>query len=391
MRRAADEGRAGGRIGLDTEFLREKTYRARLCLVQIATDGAVYLFDPLADYDIEPIAELVADSNIEVIVHAGRQDFEIFRERFGVLPRNVFDVQLAAGFAGYGGSLPYGRLVQATTKVELTKGESYTDWCRRPLTDLQLRYAADDVRYLLVIADKLKERLARDRRLDWVADEMHLLEDPALYEIDVEAAWRRVSGRGSLSSKQLGVLKELAAWREEQAAARDLPRGWVIKDQTLIEIARRRPGSIADLKAIRGFPPKEADRTGRGILELVERGAAAPVPETVSAPGRSAQTRARMLAGLADAVVRSRCEAAGVATELVATRGELEALLAAIFSGRDGDREHRLLRGWRRELAGSAVVDLARGRIAVRSSDRPPYIEEVRLNASDRRNEEIGR
>lgn len=370
--------------------MREKTYRARLCLVQVATGENIYLFDPLRDYDIEPIARLVGDPDVEVVVHAGRQDFEIFFERFGVLPRNVFDVQLAAGFAGYGGSLPYGRLVQATTKIELTKGESYTDWCRRPLTDPQLRYAADDVRYLLAIADKLKEKLARDERLAWAADEMHLLEDPAFYEMNAEAAWRRVSGRGSLTSKQLGVLKEIARWREEQAAARDIPRGWVIKDQTLIEIARRRPSSTVALKAIRGFPAKEADRSGRRILELMDAGAAAPVPEAAAGPGRTAQMRARMLAGLADAVVRSRCEAAGVATELVATRGELESLLAAVFSGRDGDSDHRLLRGWRRELAGAAVVDLARGRIAVRSTERPPYIEEVRLSAPDEREKEVG-
>lgn len=379
VRRAVEEAREAGRVGLDTEFMREKTYRARLCLVQVASGSAIYLFDPLDDYDIEPVARLVGDPDVEVVVHAGRQDLEIFFERFGVLPRNIFDVQLAAGFAGHGASLPYGRLVQAMTNVELTKGESYTDWCRRPLSDAQLRYAADDVRYLLVVADRLKESLKRDDRMTWAIDEMRLLEDATLYETDPEAAWRRVSGRGSLSSKQLGVLKEIAKWREEQAAARDIPRGWVVKDQTLIEIARRRPTSIAALKSLRGFPAKEADRSGRAILEAVERGLATPVPEAAAVPGRTAQLRARMLTGLADAVVRSRCEGAGVATELVATRGELESVLADLFSGHEDGSDHRLLRGWRRSLAGDAVVDLARGRIAVRSTDRPPYVEEVRL------------
>lgn len=364
-------------MGLDTEFLREKTYRARLCLVQIATNEGIYLFDPERGDDLTPIAEAVGDPEVEVVLHAGRQDLEIFFERFSVLPRNIFDVQLAAGFAGYGGSLPYGRLVQAITGVELTKGESYTDWCKRPLTDAQIRYAADDVRYLLQIADTLRKQLGSADRLGWVADEMKLIEDRTLYETNFADAWRRIPGRGSLSGKQLGILKELATWREEQAASRDVPRGWVVKDQSLIEIARRRPSSVSALKEMRGFPAREADRSGKEILGAVERGAKQPIPGSPARPSRSAQMRARMLAGLADAVVRARCEAAGVATELVSTRGELEGLIAHVLSGAEGDGDHRLLRGWRRELAGQVVIDLALGRIAVRSTDRPPYIEEV--------------
>lgn len=374
-----EEARDGGSIGLDTEFLREKTYRARLCLVQVATRKDIYLFDPFEGDAVEEVAKLVADPDIEILLHAGRQDLEILYERFGAVPHKIFDVQVAAGFAGLGASLPYGRLVESITKTTLTKGESYTDWCKRPLTNSQLRYAADDVRYLHVIADRLKDELTRDDRLEWVRAEMEYLEDVSLYEVDVDDAWKKVSGRGPLSGKQLAVLKELAAWREEQAMKRDTPRGWVVKDQTLIEIARRGPSSAGALKGLRGMPPKEAERSGDVIVSAVKRGHEAPPIETRGGPSRTAQMRARTLSGLADAIVRSRCDAAGIAAELVSTRGELESLLADVFSGSVDEGRHRLLQEWRRELAGDAVVSLARGEIAVRSIDKPPYIEEVRV------------
>jgi len=373
------EARSGGVAGLDTEFLREKTYRARLCLVQVATRNGIYLLDPVDGTDVAGIATLVEDPAIELVVHAGRQDLEIFYDLSAVLPSNVFDVQIAAGFAGYGASLPYGRLVETLTKMTLTKGESYSDWCKRPLTEAQLSYAADDVRYLLVVADRLKEELTVNGRREWVEDEMKLLEDRSLYETDVQEAWRRVSGRGTLSGKQLAVLREVARWREEVAIARDIPRGWVVKDQTLIEIARRAPSSASGLKAIRGMAPKEAERSQRDILAAIERGKAAAPMTTPNAPSRSAQIRARTLSGLADAIVRSRCEGARVATELVTTRAELEGLLADVFDGSPNPERHRLLQGWRRDVAGDAVLRLARGEIAVRSVDRPPYIEEVSL------------
>jgi ribonuclease D len=365
---------------MDTEFMREKTYRARLCLVQIATRDGIYLLDPLDGPDIEPVADLIADGSTEVVVHAGRQDFEIFHERFGAEPAKVFDVQVVAGFAGYGASLPYGRLVESVTGIQLEKGESYTDWCRRPLTEAQLRYAADDVRYLLVIADVLKDKLRVSGRLGWAEDEMAHFQDGSLYSTDQNEIWRKVSGRGSLSGKQMAVLRELASWREEMAVKRDLPRGWVIKDQTLIEIARRAPKSISELKNVRGLAPKEAERSGDALLEAVARGREAGPIETPKGPSRTAQVRARMMAGLADALVRSRAEHAEIASEIVSTRPELEAFLGDVFDGRIDAGRQRLLRGWRKDLVGDALVDLAEGRIAIRSTDKPPYVEEVGLD-----------
>ena len=380
LERVVDRARTAGRIGIDTEFMRERTYSARLCLVQIAFDGdEPYLIDTTLDLDLTPVAKLVGDPSVEVIVHSGRQDLEILHDLFGTVPANVFDVQLAAGFAGLGASLPYGRLVHETTGTNLQKGEAYTDWCRRPLTADQLRYAADDVRYLLAVADDLHNRLERLQRVEWVAEEMRVYEDPAVYDIDPGDVWKRVSGRGTLSRTQMTVLKEVARWREETARRRNLPRGWVIKDATLVEIARRSPQSMDRLKDTRGLNSKEVGKSGREILAAVVAGKSGPPVDLEPAPPRSAQIRARTLAGLADAIVRARCEHAEIATELVTTRAELEALLAQVVEGNVDPDRHRLLKGWRRTLAGDAVVALAEGRIAVRAIPKPPYVEEVEL------------
>jgi ribonuclease D len=375
---AISSARACGSIGLDTEFMRERTYRARLCLVQIGTREGVWLIDPLDDIELKVVAELISDPEVEIVVHAGKQDFELFYERYETVPSNVLDIQLAAGFAGYGASLPYGRLVEALAGVQLNKGESYTDWCSRPLTDAQLHYAADDVRYLNRIAERLGRELLDLGRTSWAREEMRVqFEDEELYRFDPDKAWRRVSGRGTLKPRHLAVLKELASWREEEALKRNVPRGWLVKDPTLVEIARRGPSSVRQLKRIRGLNAKEAERSGPAVLAAAAEGREAPeIPQPVMPP-KSAQARARMLSGLADAMVRARCEHARIATELVTNRAELETLLAQVVDGSLEEGRHRLLSGWRRDLAGDAVIALAQGHIALRAVDGPPYIEEV--------------
>ena len=382
LQHAIDAVRSSGSMALDTEFMREKTYRARLCLVQVAALDHIFLLDPLSRLDLAPLASLLADADIEVLVHAGKQDLEIFHEAFGVVPRNVFDVQTAAAFAGFGASLPYGRLVEAVLGLPLEKGESYTDWCQRPLTDAQLRYAADDVRYLPGVATRLKEKLAEQDRSAWVAEELDELERPEAYGVDPDRIWKKVTGRGSLRAGQAAVLRELALWREETAARRDLPRGWVLKDPTLIELARRSPSSTSALRSIRGLNPKEVDRSGDEILAAVERGRKAPKVDVPRPPSRAVQMRARMMAGLADALVRAKCEGAHIATEVVMTRAELESLLVDIVSGSPDGSKHRLLQGWRKALAGDAVVALARGEIGLKVIGSPPYIQEVDMDGS---------
>lgn len=371
----ASKARNEGLIGIDTEFMRERTYRARLCLLQIASRSEIFLIDAVDGSDLKPVAELVGDPEVEVVVHAGRQDLELFYESFGVVPRSVFDVQLAAGFAGYGASASYGALVRAVLGVSLTKGESYTDWCRRPLTDKQRRYAADDVRYLLDMADALRAKLESLGRAEWAMEEMRTVEAESTYKTDLDESWRRVSGRNNLSGRQLAVLKEVARWREEVAAQRDVPRGWLVKDASLIEIARRQPSSLKALGDIRGLNQRELHRSGKEIIDAVSRGKTAPPPEIAPAPPRDQLARIRLVGAMADVIVRSRADKAGVAPELVATRAEIEAVLLDEFSGRK--RRHRLLEGWRNELAGSTVIDVARGRVALKTVGEPPYVEEV--------------
>ncbi len=371
-----------GQIGFDTEFVRERTYRAQLCLVQVAAGEEIFLIDPLTGVDLSPLARLISDPEVEIVVHAGRQDLEILFDRLGAIPTRVYDVQIAAGFTGYGASLPYGRLVHAVTGVHLEKGESYSDWCRRPLSQAQLQYAADDVKYLEAVARRLKQRAEELGRSDWVAEEMAELCSKHSYDLDLDEVYRKVAGRGNLSGGQLAVLREVARWREETARRRDIPRGWVLKDPTMIEIARRAPSKPADLAAIRGISAKEVERSGAAIIDAVQRGRRAQPIAALAAPPREAQIRARMLVGVADAVVRARCEREKIAYELVATRAELEGLLACVFSGaRPSSDGFRLLRGWRRRIAGEAVVDLALGRIAVRAKEEPPFVEEVVLES----------
>ncbi|MFN2593800.1 MAG: ribonuclease D [Actinomycetota bacterium] len=377
LQRALDLAATEGRLALDTEFMRERTYRARLCLVQIGTTHHVAVVDPLADVDLQPLAKVLADPDVRVIVHAGKQDLEIFHDMFGVVPRNVFDVQIAAAFAGLGASLPYARVVEALTGTALAKGESYTDWCQRPLTKDQLKYAADDVRYLPAVADALDARLADLGRTRWVSEELLSLEDPENYGADPIGAWKRVSGRGSLSSAQLAVLRELGAWREDAARDRDLPRGWIVKDPTLVELARRAPRTKDQLQKIRGLSRGEIDRSGVAILDAIARGKDAAPVERTTMPPRSIQIRTRAIAGLADAVLRARCEGAGIAPESVATRAELEALIADSIVGEADVKKHPLLTGWRRELAGLAIVAVAQGKVSVRATDKPPFIEEI--------------
>ena len=364
-------------MGLDTEFLRERTYRARLCLVQVATRRSIFLIDPLSGVDLAPLAKVIADPVVEVILHAGKQDLEIFYEQYGVVPDNVFDVQLAAGFAGYGGSLPYGRLVEVVEKVRLEKGESYSDWCKRPLTSSQMAYAADDVAYLIGVSDRLKQQLGARGRMEWAREEMRRFDNVESYRFDPDVAWRRVPGRGKLSGRQLAVLKEVARWREEAAHERDLPRGWIVKDPTIIEIARRAPRDRKALASIRGLTPKEAERSGDAILAAVARGLRAPVVDVASQPPKNVLTRVRMIAALADTVLKARCEAAAIATELVATQGQLEALLVDVVTGSPVEGRHRLTTGWRHNVAGAAILSVAAGETSVKAIAVPPYIEEV--------------
>jgi ribonuclease D len=367
-----DAARAEGRCAIDTEFVWERTYAPRLCLVQVATAERLAVVDPVAGVPLAPVADLMADAGVEKVMHAPSGDLAAFVLQHDVRPVRVYDTQLAAGFAGYGGTLSLERLLEAALRVRLRHDEGFTDWQRRPLTETQVEYAADDVRYLLQAADALRNRLASQGREAWVAEELDARFGPGAHLVqDPDAAWRRVAGRGKVRNEGLAALRAAAAWREREARRRDLPAAWLMKDATLVELARRRPATPKDAEGIRGLQIRRGRQLDELLAVLADPG---PAPEAdVELPG-DVRRRIRVVLPLASAVLQARCASAGVASELVATRADLESFIAG--QALDGDGPHPLLTGWRRELAGDSLVRLLRGEISLRVLPGPPHVAE---------------
>ena len=366
---AAAIGRENGRFGIDTEFMSEGRYRALLCLVQIAVDdpdapggSRILLIDTLADIDVTPLAELLADPAIEVVLHAGRQDVAILRRVWDTEFTNIFDTQLAAGFAGASAQAGYGNLLGAILGRRVGKTASYTRWDARPLTAEQLSYAAEDVAHLLELADELQRRLAETDRLDWAREECRRLES-ATDERDPETVWERLPRVGQLDPRARAVARELAAWRERTASQEDRPVGSVLADPALVELAKRQPSNRQGLEQIRGIHPSGMRRRGNAILEAIARGQHTPPIPREEARGRSEPGDAPLIA-LAEALLRARSLEAGLAYELIASRSELEQIVAAARRSAP-EPEVRTLAGWRRELVGADLRDLLAGRNAV--------------------------
>ena len=278
IRAFAETARSEGRLALDTEFVWERTYSPVPCLLQLATAERVAVVDPLEDVDVGPIAELVADPAVQLVMHAPAGDLLLFATRYGVRATGVFDTQLAAGFVGHGISMAYDRLVERAIGVSLQHNETFSDWSRRPLTVPQIEYAADDVRYLFAVADALVQKLDEMGRRSWAEDEIARRYGPsATIEPDPQRAYLKVSRRGRLSGRQLSQLRAVAAWREEEARARDLPPGWVLKDPSVVEVARRNPADAAALGKLRGLGNITGSAAQR-LLDALARAADAPPP-----------------------------------------------------------------------------------------------------------------
>ena len=363
----AELARAAGRFGIDTEFVSEGRYRALLCLVQVVVpiDGGTHieLLDPMEGFDHEPMAAIWADASIEVVLHAGAQDVAILRRAWGVGPRNIFDTQVAAGFAGFSAQAGYGNLLQGALGVRLAKTAGFTRWDHRPLTSEQLEYARSDVEDVLALADELQRRLRASERLEWAREECRRLED-VTDERDPETAYRRLPRVNQLRSRARSVARELAAWRERTAEAEDRPIGSVLPDVALVEIARRQPGSLKELERIRGIRPDTGRRRGGQIVETVERAKSLPPPPVEDMPRLDTDPADSPVIALAEALIRARALEAGLAYELVAARAELAAIVSAARNGRT-EPDVRTLRGWRRDLAGAEVLELLAGRRAV--------------------------
>jgi ribonuclease D len=356
-----------GRLAIDTEFVSERRYQALLCLAQVAVpdsgarDGVrTEVLDPVAgDLDAAPLAAVLADPAVEIVVHAGRQDVAILRRTWATEIRNVFDTQVAAGFLGFGNQESYESLVRKVLNVRLKGSEGFTRWDRRPLTAQQLEYAGDDARLLLALGGELERRLLERGRLDWAREECLALEMVS-DEREPERVYERLPRLGRLSDRGRAVARELVEWREEVARAMDRPAGFVLPDQALMELARRAPTDRSGLEQIRGLPPQTLHRRGDRLLQVLERGRRrTPPPPPPYPPARDPADAP--LVSLAQALVRHRSMESGVAVELIATQSELSAFVGALRRGED-DNALRVTRGWRGELVGDELRDLIAGR-----------------------------
>jgi len=365
VRVAAQRARTAGRFGIDTEFMSEGRYRALLCLVQIAVDSTepegeptILLIDSLTDVDVRPLAQLLADPDVEVVLHAGRQDVAILRRAWQTELTNIFDTQIAAGFSGQSAQSGYGNLLGAVLGRRVGKTASYTKWDARPLTVEQLGYAGEDVAHLLELADEIQRQLAEHGRLEWATEECRRLEG-ATDERDPMTAWERLPRIGQLDPRSRAVARELAAWRERTASTQDRPVGSILADPALVELAKRHPSTIAGLDQIRGLHPPTIKRRGEAILEAIARGREADPIVRDEVRGRSESGDAPLIA-LAEALLRARALDAELAYELIASRAELEQIVAAARRG-EHEPEVRTLTGWRRELVGDDLADLLAG------------------------------
>jgi ribonuclease D len=350
-------------IAVDTEFMRETTYWPKLCLIQAASPEVSAAIDPMAEgLDLKPFLKLMADPKIDKVFHAARQDVEIFNI-LGVIPEPLFDTQIAAMAAGFGEQVAYDALVRQMLKIEVDKSSRFTDWGRRPLSQTQIEYALGDVIHLADLYPRLREKLEREGRLHWVQDEMAGLVDPANYDTEPRNAWKRLKPRRH-TAKYMAVFKAVAAWRETTAQTRDQPRGRILKDDAIDEVATQAPTDMEALARLRSVPKGfGGSRFGPDLLETVREALAqpepaGPPPERYHRNGQAPKA-AGAIVELLKVLLKARAEEAGVASKLIATVSDLE--LIAV----DDEADTQALKGWRREAFGEDALRIKRGELAL--------------------------
>lgn len=361
-------------VTVDTEFLRDSTYWPVLCLIQVAAPkGDALIIDPLADgIDLAAFYDLMANTSVIKVFHAARQDIEIFWHEAKTLPDPLFDTQVAAMVCGFGDSVGYENIVKRVTGEQVDKSSRFTDWSRRPLTDKQLRYAAADVTHLRQVYEHLGRKITKSGRAEWVAEEMAILQDPDTYEVKPENAWKRLKLRNR-SRKAVAVLMEAAAWRESEAQIRNVPRGRILKDDAIQEVATQAPTSTDALGNLRAVPKGFAQsRHAKSLLDAVQNGLNKPSSEVMmpAAPEQLPQGLGPTVE-LLKVLLKYKCEAHDVAQKLICNVSDLERIAA------DDKADVSALRGWRREIFGSDALDLKHGRLCLAIEDQ--MIKPVRL------------
>ncbi|NOG71721.1 ribonuclease D [Roseicella sp. DB1501] len=348
-------------VTVDTEFMRERTYWPELCVVQLGGAGEVAVVDALAEgIDLAPLGALLANPEIVKVFHAARQDVEIFLLKFGAVPTPLFDTQVAAMVAGFGDQVSYDGLARALAGAQIDKAHRFSDWSARPLSASQIAYAAADVTHLRRIYVALKERLEREGRLDWVAEEMAVLAEPATYRTEPENAWERLKPR-TTNRRFLGMLRAIAAWREREAQRINIPRQRLVKDETLLELAATTPDSPAELARARGISEGFAKgRSGTGLLAAIKEARSLPESALPEPPkDRHGPSPSPALVALLKVLLAAKSEEHHVAPKLLASSEDLDRLAA------EAQPDLPALHGWRREVFGEAALALKSGRLAL--------------------------
>ena len=355
-----DRAKKSNVLAIDTEFLREKTYYARLCLLQLATDTETAIVDPFSVDDLSVLAPLLEDRSIVKLFHAGSQDLEILYREIGVLPKPVFDTQIAAALLGHTQQLGYASLVYAECGVQLKKIDSFTDWSRRPLSQSQLTYAADDVVYLPKLYQTMHAALEEKGRIHWLDQDFEALSDPSRYEVNEQERYRRLKRVSQLSRRQLSAAREVAAWREIEAQRRDVPRKWIVTDEQIVEACKREARSIDELFMVRGLSERLGTKDARTVVSLIGKGLDAPKdswPETDRSSRNERNVDAEL--DLMTALVRLRAKENGVAFPTLASHDDLARVARGYTEGID------LLRGWRRAIVGAELLELLAGNLSL--------------------------
>ncbi|PID34154.1 MAG: ribonuclease D [Thiotrichales bacterium] len=346
-------------VMLDTEFIREKTYFPKLCLIQVATEDTQACIDPLTIKDLDPFFDWIYREEMIKVFHAAWQDLEIIYQLSNAIPTPVFDTQIVAAVLGIGDQMGYARLVEQLLNVQLDKSQSRTDWSRRPLSRKQLEYAIADVTYLRDMYPILRQKLEESGRMGWLQKSFRYLEDPTQYEPDPRTCWKRVKGVHLLKSAQLAALRELAAWREEQAIKKNLPRRWLLSDEVLIDIVRLKISDIDAFRQVRGLKPEQIKRNGELWLSLIEKGLALPREEwPVLSKKRKLDAQLSLVADLLMVLVNQQARENDISPQMIATRSQVEKMLS---EGKD-----KLSDDWRGSLMNEAFADLLHGKTAMR-------------------------
>ncbi len=357
--------RSAHRIGLDTEFIGEDRFTPRLELIQVAVGDSSAVVDVPALGTLDGLGDILADPKIEKVFHAGRQDLELLAAHTGKMPIPFFDTQMASAMVGYGTQIAYSQLVQKVTGQKLEKAHTFTNWSQRPLTPDQLAYAFEDVQFLFPIHDHLLKRLKSLGRMEWVQEEFARLQTTlGTTARDPRERYQRIRGWDNLKPKTVAVLRELAAWRDEEAQRRNVPRTRVVRDEVLVELARRTPRTIQELQGTRGLHGSEIEKRGEAILSTIQRGLAVPPSDWPEVPqSKRPEPESAGQVELLQSVLKARATEEHMAPTLLATSSDLQALVEARH-----DREKLdlpILNGWRRKLAGELLLQVLDGKVSV--------------------------